>query len=39
MPNYYQIDPVLFEEKIFEVFLLVAKATRILHGIEIFEQM
>ena len=32
------MGPVFFDKKIFEVFLfLVAIATRILHGMEIFE--
>ena len=39
MPNYFEIDPVFFDKKIFKVFHLVAMATRILHGMEIFEQL
>ena len=39
MPNYFEISPVVFDEKILQVFTLVAKATRILHGIEFFGQL
>ena len=37
MPNYFEIGPVVFDKKIYKVFILVAMATRILHGMEIFE--
>ena len=39
MPNYFQIGPAVFDEKIFKVFPLVALATKILLRIEIFEQL
>ena len=35
----YRIGPVVFDKKIFKgFFLMVAMATRILHGFHIFEQ-
>ena len=39
--NYFQIGPVIFNKKIIIIkfFLLVIMATRILHGIDIFEQL
>ena len=39
LPDYFEIWPVVFDKKIFKVFLLFAMATRILHGIEFFEQL
>ena len=36
MPNYFQIGQAVLDMKFFlKIFLLVAMATRILHGIEI----
>ena len=37
MPNYFQIDPAVFDKKIFLVFLMVDFVTRIMYGIEISE--
>ena len=39
VPNYFEIGPAVFEKKIFKVFISVAMATRILHGMENFEQL
>ena len=39
MPNYFQISSVVCNKRIFKVFLLVAMETRMLHGIEIVEQL
>ena len=39
LQNYIEIGPVVSDKKIFKVvFLLVAMATRILHGFQIFEK-
>ena len=40
VPGYFEICPVVFDKKIFIFFFnLVAVATRILHGMEFFEQL
>ena len=38
MPNSFEIRPEVFG-KILECFLLVGKATRLLHKVESFEQV
>ena len=38
MPNSFEILPEVFD-KILECYLLVDKATRFLHKVEIFEQV
>ena len=38
MPNSFEIRPEVFD-KILECFLLVDKATRFLHKVEIFKQV
>ena len=40
MPNYFEIGPEVFDKILAsECFLLVGKATRFLHKVEIFEQV
>ena len=39
MPKYSQIETAVFDKISNVFFLLVAMATKILHGIKIFEQL
>ena len=36
-PNNFEISPVVFDKKIFKVFHLVTMATKVLHGMKIFN--
>ena len=37
--NYFEIGPAVFDKNIFRIFSLVVMVTRILHEMEIFEQL